>query len=109
MIYKRVMVPEFEIFSNPTISIAGITSRRFNVIDRAKEESVDDILEAMRKLTPLCGESSDGIISKSKNVEMRKFIIKYIKERKVFDNLRSAIKIHCPEQEDTLNKLLVLK
>jgi hypothetical protein len=31
---SRVIVPEFEIFSNPIIRIADIKTRRFNLIDR---------------------------------------------------------------------------
>ena len=31
---NRVTVPEFEIYSNPTIKISDIASRRFNIIDR---------------------------------------------------------------------------
>jgi hypothetical protein len=31
----RVVIPEFEIFSNPTIRISEIKRRRFNLIDRA--------------------------------------------------------------------------
>lgn len=30
----RVMVPEFEIYANPTILISEVKRRRFNVIDR---------------------------------------------------------------------------
>lgn len=31
---RRVVVPTFEIFSNPTINISDITTRRFSLIDR---------------------------------------------------------------------------
>jgi hypothetical protein len=35
----RVTVPEFEIFSNPTVHIADVKRRRFNIIDRTGQES----------------------------------------------------------------------
>jgi len=31
---QRVIVPHFEIYSSPTISISDIRKRRFNLIDR---------------------------------------------------------------------------
>ena len=31
---QRVIIPEFEIYSSPTISISDIRKRRFNLIDR---------------------------------------------------------------------------
>jgi hypothetical protein len=31
---NKVIIPEFEIYSNPTISITDIRERRFNPIDR---------------------------------------------------------------------------
>jgi hypothetical protein len=34
---QRVIVPEFEIYSNPTIKISDVKSRRFNIIDRGKD------------------------------------------------------------------------
>lgn len=39
----RVTVPEFEIFSNPTVRIAEVKRRRFNVIDRAVQKSRQEI------------------------------------------------------------------
>ena len=35
LIANRVTVPQFEIFSNPTVRISDIKSRRFDLIDRA--------------------------------------------------------------------------
>lgn len=40
----RVVVPEFEIFSNPTIRIAEVKRRRFNVIDRAVQKARQEIM-----------------------------------------------------------------
>ena len=40
----RVVVPEFEIFSNPTVRIAEVKRRRFNVIDRAVQKSRQEIM-----------------------------------------------------------------
>lgn len=34
----RVTVPQFQIFSNPTIKISDVKSRRFNLIDRYEEK-----------------------------------------------------------------------
>jgi hypothetical protein len=31
---QRVIIPDFEIYSSPTISISDIRKRRFNLIDR---------------------------------------------------------------------------
>jgi len=40
----RVVVPEFEIFSNPTVRIAEVKRRRFNVIDRAVQKARQEIM-----------------------------------------------------------------
>lgn len=32
---ERVTIPEFELYSNPTVRISEVKQRRFNVIDRA--------------------------------------------------------------------------
>jgi len=40
----RVVVPEFEIYSNPTIRIAEVKRRRFNVIDRAVQKARQEIM-----------------------------------------------------------------
>lgn len=39
----RVTVPEFEIVSNPTVRIAEVKRRRFNVIDRAQQKARQEI------------------------------------------------------------------
>lgn len=41
---ERVTVPEFEIFSNPTVRIAEVKRRRFNVIDRAVQKARQEIM-----------------------------------------------------------------
>lgn len=40
----RVTVPEFEVFSNPTVRIAEVKRRRFNVIDRAVQKARQEIM-----------------------------------------------------------------
>lgn len=40
----RVTVPEFELFSNPTVRIAEVKRRRFNVIDRAVQKARQEIM-----------------------------------------------------------------
>ena len=40
----RIVVPEFELFSNPTVRIAEVKRRRFNVIDRAVQKSRQEIM-----------------------------------------------------------------
>ena len=40
----RVVVPEFELFSNPTVRIAEVKRRRFNVIDRAVQKARQEIM-----------------------------------------------------------------
>lgn len=40
----RITVPEFEIYSNPTVRIAEVKRRRFNVIDRAVQKSRQEIM-----------------------------------------------------------------
>ena len=40
----RVVVPEFEIYSNPTVRIAEVKRRRFNVIDRAVQKARQEIM-----------------------------------------------------------------
>jgi hypothetical protein len=39
----RVVVPEFEIYANPTVRIAEVKRRRFNVIDRAVQKARQEI------------------------------------------------------------------
>ena len=39
----RVTVPEFEVVSNPTVRIAEVKRRRFNVIDRAQQKARQEI------------------------------------------------------------------
>jgi hypothetical protein len=40
----RISVPEFEIMSNPTVRIAEVKRRRFNVIDRAVQKARQEIM-----------------------------------------------------------------
>jgi len=40
---ERITVPEFELFSNPTVRIAEVKRRRFNVIDRAVKKARQEI------------------------------------------------------------------
>jgi hypothetical protein len=40
----RVVVPEFEIFANPTVRIAEVKRRRFNLIDRAVQKARQEIM-----------------------------------------------------------------
>ncbi len=40
----RVVIPEFELFSNPTVRIAEVKRRRFNVIDRAVQKARQEIM-----------------------------------------------------------------
>ena len=40
----RVVVPEFEIFANPTVRISEVKRRRFNVIDRAVQKARQEIM-----------------------------------------------------------------
>ena len=41
---ERITVPEFEIFSNPTVRYREVRSRRFNVIDRAIQKARQEIM-----------------------------------------------------------------
>jgi hypothetical protein len=41
---ERVVIPEFEIYSNPTVRIAEVKRRRFNVIDRAVQKARQEIM-----------------------------------------------------------------
>lgn len=41
---RRVIFPIFEIYSNPTVSIGDITSRRFSIIDRAVQKARQEIM-----------------------------------------------------------------
>ena len=40
----RVVVPEFELFANPTVRISEVRRRRFNVIDRAVQKARQEIM-----------------------------------------------------------------
>lgn len=94
MNHKRITIPEFEIYSNPTIKINSIANRRFNLIDRY-EQTIEYIVEC---LTKNCDET-----------DVKNFIVDYVCKYKNFDNLRTAIKQACPQHEITLDKYLVLK
>lgn len=39
----RVVVPEFELFANPTVRISEVRRRRFNIIDRAVQKAKQEI------------------------------------------------------------------
>lgn len=41
---QRVVVPDFEIYSNPTIRIADVKRRRFNLISRAVQKARQEIM-----------------------------------------------------------------
>lgn len=41
---ERVLVPEFEIYANPTVRIAEVKRRRFNVIDRAVQKARQEMM-----------------------------------------------------------------
>jgi len=41
---ERVVVPEFELYANPTVRIAEVKRRRFNVIDRAVQKARQEIM-----------------------------------------------------------------
>lgn len=87
---KRVVVPEFEIFSNPTINISAVSQRRFSLFDR--ELSEEYILSQMVKSS-----------------SVKDYIFNYIKIYNRYDNLRKVLTEHYPEHEETLEKLLLLK
>lgn len=40
---ERVTIPEFEVVANPTVRIAEVRRRRFNVIDRAQQKARQEI------------------------------------------------------------------
>ncbi len=40
----RVVIPEFELYANPTVRIAEVKRRRFNVIDRAVQKARQEIM-----------------------------------------------------------------
>lgn len=40
----RVVVPEFQLFSNPTVKMSEVRRRRFNVIDRAVQKARQEIM-----------------------------------------------------------------
>lgn len=60
---ERVVVPQFEIFSNPTVHISSVTKRRFNVIDRglnklritSRGKLAGSIVKPVRKSLPYQG------------------------------------------------------
>lgn len=91
----RVTVPEFEIFSAPTVRIADIKNRRFSLFDRFLEESVEYSVKVLS--------------SSTERGDRRKYIISYIRDNSRYNNLRTAIKEVCPEYEEMLDKLLILK
>lgn len=41
---SRVTIPTFQIYSNPTVRIADVKSRRFNIIDRSLQKARQEIM-----------------------------------------------------------------
>ncbi len=41
---QRIILPSFEIFSNPTVRIADVKRRRFPLIDRAVQKARQEIM-----------------------------------------------------------------
>lgn len=42
---RRVVIPNFEVFQNPTIRIDDVKQRRFSLIDRAVQKARNQIME----------------------------------------------------------------
>ena len=86
----RVTVPEFEIFSNPTVSIANITQRRFNLIDRAVDWTI----------------KFDVLMTKSKDErDVKQVFVKFINKVRIRDHVKEKY----PHLIEMLDKLLILK
>lgn len=78
----RVTVPEFEIYSNPTVRIAEVKRRRFNVIDRAVQKARQEImaqedanifaaLDAAARVDNIVQDLADGGMLKRDLVEIK--------------------------------------
>lgn len=48
---KKVTVPQFEIFSNPTINIEEIKSRRFSIINRSIQKARQELMSQEDSMT----------------------------------------------------------
>ena len=66
---RRVVIPTFEVFQNPTIRISDVKQRRFNCIDRAVQKARNQIMEQEDNeiLKQLDFEGSDIVTSDSGN------------------------------------------
>ncbi len=42
---SRVLNPQFELFSCPSINLSAVKSRRFDLIDRAQKKAIEEIQE----------------------------------------------------------------
>lgn len=63
----RVVVPTFELFSNPTVRISEVRRRRFNVIDRAVQKARQEIRRVSVKNFWLCWNIHDNSFTHNKN------------------------------------------
>lgn len=83
-----------------------------SIIDILTQRCIQDIMNAEDAaiLEILGGEPPVSYIEMMlKSNDQRLYICFYIKEHHYFKNLRTAIQKICPEREEMLDKLLVLK
>lgn len=78
----RVTVPEFELFSNPTVRIREVRQRRFNLIDRAVQKARQEImaqedanvfaaLDAAASVENVVQDIADGGLTKRDLVQLK--------------------------------------
>lgn len=103
----RIIVPELELFSNPTVRIAEVKRRRFNVIDRAVQKARQEIMaqedaNVFAALDSAAGEDNtpqdiaDAGMLKRDLVELKAQIDRW-------DNVTSKFFMNINEYNDILN------
>lgn len=103
----RVTVPEFEIFSNPTVRIAEVKRRRFNVIDRAVQKARQEIMAQEDANIFAAIDSASNVENTVQDIADQGMLKRDLVELKVqidrWDNVTTKYFMNINEYTDILN------
>jgi hypothetical protein len=103
----RVTVPEFEIFSNPTVRIAEVKRRRFNVIDRAVQKARQEIMAQEDANIFAAVDSASNVENTVQDIADQGMLKRDLVELKVqidrWDNVTTKYFMNINEYTDILN------
>jgi hypothetical protein len=103
----RVTVPEFELFSNPTVRIAEVKRRRFNVIDRAVQKARQEIMAQEDANVFAAIDAASGVENTVQDIADQGMLKRDLVELKVqidrWDNVTTKYFMNISEYTDILN------